>query len=165
MKNTLLVLSCIIGFFSCNSNSENKKVVSSIAAEEQSEAELKKEVEAIEAEEKAKIEAEIASRTTISFEKLIHDFGKVKAETDNRYKFKFTNTGAKPLIISDVKASCGCTTPYKPEKPILPGKTDVIEVNFHPKSSQAGEVSKTITVESNIEGKLSELQIKAFVEN
>jgi hypothetical protein len=165
MKKRLLIITVAIGLFSCNSNSDKNKVVSSIAAEEQSDAELKKEVEAIEAEEKAKLEAEIASRTTISFEKLIHDFGKVKADTDNRYKFKFTNTGNKPLIISDVKASCGCTTPYKPEKPILPGKSDVIEVNFHPKASQAGDVSKTITVESNIEGKLSELQIKAFVEN
>jgi hypothetical protein len=166
MKKTILYFFCITTFFSCNSsNSDKKEVVSTIAAEQLSDEELKKELKAIEIEEKAKIEAELKNRTSITFEKLIHDFGKVKPETDNRYKFKFTNTGKNPLIISDVKASCGCTTPYKPEKPILPGKSDYIDVNFHPKASQSGDISKTITVESNIEAKISELQIKAIVEN
>jgi len=166
MKKSVLYFIFSTVFFSCNSSNKDKKeVVSTIASEQLSDEELKKELKAIEAEEKAKIEAELNNRTSLSFEKLIHDFGKVKPETDNRYKFKFTNTGKNPLIISDVKASCGCTTPYKPEKPIVPGMSDYIDVNFHPKASQSGEISKTITVESNIEGKISELQIKAIVEN
>ncbi len=156
---------CLSVLFSCNANRSKNNVVSSVAAEDLTEEELREEIKAIEAEEKAKIEAEINNRTSISFEKTIYDFGIVKAETDNSYEFKFTNTGQKPLIINNVKASCGCTTPYKPEKPILPGKSDYIKVNFHPKASQSGEITKTITVESNIEGKISELQIKASVEN
>lgn len=155
----------IILLFSCESKPEKIEVVSNVAAETLTDEELKKELIAIEAEEKAKLELELNNRTSISFDKIIHDFGKVKAETDNRYKFRFTNSGEKPLIISDVKASCGCTTPYKPEKPILPGKSDFIDVNFHPKSGQIGEISKTITVESNIDGKITELQIKALVIN
>lgn len=165
MNNKALCLIFIVALGACNSKSSKNEIVSSVAAEQLSDEELKRELSAIEKEEKAKIVAELNSRTSISFEKLIHDFGKVKPETDNRYKFKFTNTGKNPLIISDVKASCGCTTPYKPEKPILPGKSDYIDVNFHPKASQSGDISKTITVESNIEGKISELQIKAIVEN
>ena len=165
MNNKVLCLIFIVSLGSCNYKSSNKEIVSSVASEQMTEDELKNELKAIEAEEKAKIQAELNSRTTIAFEKLIHDFGKVKPESDNIFKFKFTNTGNKPLIISDVKASCGCTTPYKPEKPILPGKSDYIDVNFHPKTSQSGDISKTITVESNIEGKISELQIKAIVEN
>jgi hypothetical protein len=165
MNNKVLCLIFIVSLGSCNYKTSNKEIVSSVASEQLSDEELKKELKAIEIEEKAKIEAELKNRTSITFEKLIHDFGKVKPETDNRYKFKFTNTGKNPLIISDVKASCGCTTPYKPEKPILPGKSDYIDVNFHPKASQSGDISKTITVESNIEAKISELQIKAIVEN
>ncbi len=165
MKKYFFILLSTYIFTSCNNNSNKKEILSSIASEQQSEEELNKELKKIEQEEKAKSEAEISNRTSISFEKLNHDFGKVKAETDNNYKFKFTNTGKKPLIISDVKASCGCTTPYKPEKPILPGKSDHISVNFHPKASQSGEIQKTITVEANIENKITELQIKAFVLN
>jgi hypothetical protein len=165
MNNKVLCLIFIVSLGSCNYKTSNKEIVSSVASEQLSDEELKKELKAIEIEEKAKIEAELKNRTSITFEKLIHDFGKVKPETDNRYKFKFTNTGKKPLIISDVKASCGCTTPYKPEKPILPGESDYIDVNFHPKASQSGDISKTITVQSNIKTKISELQIKAIVEN
>lgn len=163
MKIQIFYFSLLVILFSCSQNDDSKKIVSSIAAEELTDEELENEVKAIEAEEKAKLEAEIANRTSISFENLVYNFGKVRPNTDNNYKFKFTNSGKKPLIISNVKASCGCTTPYKPEKPILPGKTDVIEVNFHPKPSQVGEISKTITVEANIENKLIELQIKALV--
>ena len=165
MNNKVLCLIFIVALVSCNSKSSKNEIVSSVAAEQLSDEELKRELSAIEKEEKAKILAELNSRTSISFEKLIHDFGKVKQETDNKYKFKFTNTGKNPLIITDVKASCGCTTPYKPEKPILPGKSDYIDVNFHPKASQIGNISKTISVESNIESKISELQINAIVEN
>lgn len=165
MNNKVLCLIFIVSLGSCNYKTSNKEIVSSVASEQLSDEELKKELKAIEIEEKAKIEAELKNRTSITFEKLIHDFGKVKPETDNRYKFKFTNTGKKPLIISDVKASCGCTTPYKPEKPILPGESDYIDVNFHPKASQSGDISKTITVQSNIKTKISKLQIKAIVEN
>ena len=161
-KATFLFLTHII-LTSCNSSDKTTKITSSIAAEELTDEELKKEIKAIETEEKERIKAELENRTSISFEKKIHEFGKVKADTDNKYKFKFTNTGLKPLIISSVKASCGCTTPYKPEHPILPGKTDFIEVSFHPKKSQLGEISKTITVEANIESKLTELEIKAIV--
>jgi hypothetical protein len=165
MKRYLLIISCIIFLYNCESNNNKKEVLSSIASKQQSDEELQKELKKIEQEEKAKVIAEIANRTSISFEKLTHDFGKVKAESDNNYKFKFTNTGKKPLLVYNVKASCGCTTPYKPEKPILPGQTDFISINFHPKASQSGEIQKTITVEANIEKKITELQIKAFVSN
>jgi len=165
MKRYLIFLSCLTFLYNCQSNNDTKEVMSSVAAEQQTDEELQKELKKIEQEEKEKVEAEIENRTSVSFEKLSHDFGKVKGETDNKYKFKFTNTGKKPLIIYDVKASCGCTTPYKPEKPVLPGQTDFISVNFHPKASQSGEIQKTITVEANIENKITELQIKAFVSN
>ena len=67
------------------------------------------------------------------FDKIVYDYGKIIVDTDNKAFFTVTNTGDKPLIIENVSASCGCTTPKKPEKPIAPGKSDRIEVIFHPK--------------------------------
>ena len=58
----------------------------------------------------------------MKFDKMNHDFGNVTADTDNKTYFTVTNTGSNPLIIESVKASCGCTTPTKPEKPIMPEK-------------------------------------------
>lgn len=102
--------------------------------------------------------------TSLKFDKLTHDFGKVKEETDNKTVFRVTNTGKFPLIIDDVKASCGCTTPTKPTKPIAPGKSDKIEVVFHPNEGQLNKQSKTVRVTANTEPKETVLKISAFVE-
>ena len=102
--------------------------------------------------------------TTLKFNKLSHDFGTVKEETDNKTVFTVTNTGKFPLIIDDVKASCGCTTPSKPTQPIAPGKSDKIEVVFHPNEGQLNNQSKTVRVTANTEPKVTKLEISAFVE-
>jgi hypothetical protein len=75
------------------------------------------------------------------------DYGTVSKETDNGIRtFEFKNTGDAPLIISNVKSTCGCTVPTKPSGPIMPGKTDKIEVKYN---MNPGAIRKTITVESN----------------
>jgi len=112
----------------------------------------------------AKKQQEIESKwSTIEFDKLVHDFGEVQAETDNFVEVKVTNTGDKPLIISDVSASCGCTMPKKPEAPIPPGASDIIEVKFHSKPGQLGEVSKTVSVTANTKEGIHKFEIRAFV--
>ncbi|MEJ6589763.1 MAG: DUF1573 domain-containing protein [Crocinitomicaceae bacterium] len=107
---------------------------------------------------------ETAPLTSLKFDKEQHDFGKIKEDTDNKTVFRVTNTGKSPLIIKDVKASCGCTTPSKPTKPIAPGKSDKIEVVFHPKVGQLNKQSKTIRVTANTEPKETVLTISAVVE-
>ena len=47
----------------------------------------------------------------LKFEKETARFGTVKEGTQATHEFNFTNTGNAPVVISDVKASCGCTTP------------------------------------------------------
>jgi len=87
------------------------------------------------------------SGAKIEFKSDTVDYGTVYKEEDNGVRvFEFTNTGDADLIISDVKSTCGCTVPSKPDAPIKPGKTGKIEVkyNMHP-----GPFRKTITVYSN----------------
>ena len=103
------------------------------------------------------------SLTTMSFDKVDHDFGSIKEDTDNKVLFKVNNTGKHPLIISRVSASCGCTSPKKPTAPIAPGKSDVIEVVFHPTNSTQKEQTKTITVEANTDPQITILSIHASV--
>lgn len=150
--------------FACNNESNvNTNSESSLAAGSQSEEELKRTLEEFEKEEKAQKELELSSSTTLKFDKLRHDFGNVKPDSENTCKFLVTNTGKNPLIIENVAASCGCTTPHKPEKPIAPGKSDYIEVGFHPKPGQVNEIIKTVTVTANTDPKISEISIRAFV--
>lgn len=75
------------------------------------------------------------------------DYGTVVKGVDTGVRtFEFTNTGDEPLVITNVRSSCGCTVPSKPQAPIMPGKSDKIEVKYN---MNPGTISKTITVESN----------------
>ncbi len=165
MKKSIFLFTALLALAACSGKekSGDDEVVSSVVAGGQSEAELKKELAEFDKEEKERIRKEQESSTTLSFDKLRHDFGNVKPESDNLCKFKVTNTGKNPLIIESVTASCGCTTPHKPEKPIPPGQFDYIEVGFHPKPGQLNEIIKTVTVEANTIPKSSEISIRAYV--
>ncbi|HLO91823.1 MAG: DUF1573 domain-containing protein [Chloroflexota bacterium] len=83
----------------------------------------------------------------ISFTKLVHDYGTIFVGGDGNCEFEFTNTGKEPLILSNVKSSCGCTVPSWPKEPILPGKKETIKVKYD--TNRIGPINKTITVSSN----------------
>lgn len=158
---TYLAASC--GGSSIEVKKQDKSVASAVEAGGQSEAELDASLKEIKAEEARLEKEELENNTTLSFNEIEHDYGNVKADSDNTTNFIVTNTGKKPLIIETVEASCGCTTPEKPTKPILPGKSDKIKVVFHPKETQLGEQNKTVTVTANTVPRLTVLKIKAFV--
>lgn len=83
----------------------------------------------------------------IEFKEETINYGEVVKGVDDGIRvFEFTNTGDAPLIISNVKSSCGCTVPSKPKEPILPGQSEKITVQYN---MNPGPISKTITVESN----------------
>ena len=83
----------------------------------------------------------------ISFEKTVIDYGTVNKGDNGVREFIFRNSGNAPLIISNVKSTCGCTIPEKPEKPILPGESEKIQVKYDTK--RVGFIRKSITVTSN----------------
>lgn len=101
--------------------------------------------------------------TSVTFDKMEHDFGKVKQETQNKYLFKFKNTGTEPLLISNARGSCGCTVPTYPKEPIAPGGTGEIEVEYSP-GQQQGSQAKTVTITANTEPTETILKITAQVE-
>ena len=89
----------------------------------------------------------LASAQTISFDKTVFDYGTVKVGADGHRIFTVKNTGTKPLIISKVQASCGCTTPEWSQDPIMPGKTAPIKVGYN--TTIVGPFTKIIEVYSN----------------
>jgi PHD/YefM family antitoxin component YafN of YafNO toxin-antitoxin module len=169
MYRTLFFFSAALTLAACQEQEEveitaqNGEVVSTVSANDQSQEAMEEELKEIRQEEAERLAEEQANSTTLKFDKLRHDFGNVKPDSDNTTLFEVTNTGKRPLIISDVSASCGCTTPKKPEGPIAPGKSDVIEVTFHPKPGQVNEIIKTVTVTANTMEKVHSLEIRAFV--
>lgn len=91
-----------------------------------------------------------------------HDFGKIKQGTPVTHEFKFTNSGKTPLVITNVQASCGCTTPDWSKEPVMPGGQGFIKATFN--AASPGAFSKTVTVTANIETGFVQLTIKGEVQ-
>jgi len=97
----------------------------------------------------------------IDFEKETIDYGTIEKLSDGLRVFTFSNTGNAPLIISNVKTSCGCTVPTYSKEAILPGETGEIKVKYDTK--RMGAFSKTITVTSNANQERKTLKIKGTI--
>lgn len=83
----------------------------------------------------------------IKFDKIENDYGTISQGGDGGCVFKFKNIGNEVLIISDVRKSCGCTTPTWSKEPIMPGQSGEIKVGYN--TGNIGQFSKNITVLSN----------------
>lgn len=105
----------------------------------------------------------MAQQPVITFEKTSHDFGKIN-EADGRVTtiFQFKNEGMTPLVLSQVRASCGCTTPSWTKTPVEPGQTGTISVTYNP-NGRPGRFQKTVTVTSNATEPSVKLYIKGEV--
>ena len=97
----------------------------------------------------------------ITFKETIIDYGIIENGVDGKKTFEFKNTGDSPLIFSRIFSSCGCTIPKKPEKPIEPGESGIIEVEYDTK--RTGLFQKAITVNSNAKTPNIILRIKGEV--
>lgn len=103
-------------------------------------------------------------KASVAFEKTSHDFGTIQEEVGPvSYEFIFTNTGESPLVISDVRPSCGCTTPTWSKEPIAPGETGTIVAQYNP-LNRPGTFRKSITVTSNAETSNAVLYIQGIVQ-
>lgn len=104
---------------------------------------------------------QVNAQAKIEFKTETVDYGEIAKGSDGVRTFEFTNTGDQPLIISEVKSSCGCTVPSKPNGPIAPGESSVIKVKYDTK--RVGPIRKTITVYSNADQPIKPLKIKGKV--
>lgn len=92
----------------------------------------------------------------VKFKEIVHDFGKIKQGVPVTFDFNFVNTTDKPIVIESATASCGCTTPVKPQAPIGQGKTDKITAGFN--AQAVGPFNKTIYVK--VAGANAPMEIK-----
>ncbi len=92
-----------------------------------------------------------------------YDFGTVREGDIVEQRFNFRNEGSLPLVISNVTASCGCTTPEWPRDPVSPGKEGSILVKFNTKGKPGSQV-KTISVYANTNPPVVELKLKGQVD-
>ncbi len=101
------------------------------------------------------------SAQEFKFEKEIINFGKIKKGENGKRIFKFTNIGNAPLIIKEIKTSCDCAVPKKPERPIMPGEKATITIEYD--TSNTGGFSKEIFIFSNAKESRKRIKIKGYI--
>jgi len=99
------------------------------------------------AQEEIKTNQDTKDIPEIYFENTSYNFGTIDYNGNGTCEFKFKNTGEEPLLLTNVKASCGCTTPTWPKEPIKKNKKGTIVVKYNTKI--IGSFTKTIRVYSN----------------
>jgi hypothetical protein len=106
-------------------------------------------------------EQALPKNASILFEKTKHDFGEIPEKKEARTVFNFENTSEHPLVIKDVKTSCGCAAPEWPKEIVLPSKKGTITVTYD--AEYPGRFNKTITVFYNGQDSPKQLTIKGQV--
>ena len=101
------------------------------------------------------------SMAKFKWEKTTHDFGKIEQGKPVSVEFIFTNTGSTPLVISEVRGSCGCTVTQYTKEPIAPGKTGNVKATYN--AAAMGAFNKSVRVTANVEGGNETLFIKGEV--
>lgn len=102
------------------------------------------------------------SGAAIEFETTEHDYGSIPYKGDGSYEFVFKSKGEEPLVLKNVKSSCGCTVPEWPKDPVLKGDKAKIRVVYNTRIT--GSFSKSISVVSNASEAPIVLVIKGKVE-
>lgn len=103
-----------------------------------------------------------SSGAVIEFENSEHDYGTIPFKGDGTYEFVFKNAGKEPLVLKNVRSSCGCTVPEWPKEPIKKGEKSSIKVSYNTRIT--GSFSKSISVYSNANDAPFVLVIKGKVE-
>jgi hypothetical protein len=90
-----------------------------------------------------------AKLPAITFDDPVFDMGAVVQGNRVEHRFRFRNTGRSPLVISDVRGSCGCTVGKDwPKTPVKPGEGGEILVTYD-SAGRSGVENKTVTVVAN----------------
>lgn len=90
-----------------------------------------------------------------------HDYGSIVHGANGKVDFNFTNKSNKPLVITDVKSSCGCTVPSWTKEPVEPGKTGTIKIEYN--TQLPGVFNKTVVVYSNANNSPVRIEVRGKV--
>ena len=160
MKKILLVLAACITIASCNEADKKAETTSTTTAPTTNEA-----ASTLSATNTAPQLNTVDPATLTKVEWLDgmdKDFGKIEEGKTLDVSFRFKNVGDKPLVISNVSASCGCTVPETPKEPYAPGQTGVIKASFN-SSGKVGSNSKQVNVFANLDPAMTTLVFRVEV--
>ncbi|GAA0877696.1 DUF1573 domain-containing protein [Algoriphagus jejuensis] len=96
------------------------------------------------------------------FTEMEYDFGTINEGKVVEHVFNFTNNGQAPLVISNITASCGCTSPDWTKTPVNPGEKGMVKVVFN-STAKSGAQAPTVTIQANTNPTVTRLRMKGSV--
>ncbi len=106
--------------------------------------------------------ADASTLGAFSFEEMEYDFGTINEGQVVEHLFNFTNNGQAPLVISNITASCGCTSPDWTKTPVQPGEKGFVKVVFN-STAKSGSQAPTVTIQANTNPTVTRLRMKGSV--
>jgi len=93
------------------------------------------------------VSAQDNQKAEFKFNEEKHDFGKIPQGTPVTTVFEFTNIGKEPLILTEVRPTCGCTIADYTKTPVKSGEKGLIKITYN--AAVVAPFNKTIVVTSN----------------
>lgn len=106
--------------------------------------------------------ADPSSLGQFEFAEMEYDFGTIREGEVVEHEFNFTNNGQAPLVISNITASCGCTSPNWTKTPVNPGEQGFVKVVFN-STAKSGSQAPTVTIQANTSPTVTRLRMKGNV--
>lgn len=109
--------------------------------------------------------AEKPNGAVIDFQTKIVDLGSLSRDDDKQFvRIVFTNTGDTPLVVTEVRTTCSCTTVQHDRKRVLPSERGVINITMDPSKAPEGSFYRVLTVYSTAVNGTQYITLKAVIE-
>ncbi|GHB51991.1 DUF1573 domain-containing protein [Mongoliitalea lutea] len=164
LKVSALMLGVALMVFACDSKTEsNGEQAAKIA-------DLEQKLARLEASQPIATPTNVSNSTPsdpttlgqFKFEETEYNFGTINDGEVVEKIFKFTNEGQAPLVISNITASCGCTSPDWSKAPVKPGEEGFVKVVFN-STAKPGAQSPTVTIQANTSPSITRLSLRGNV--
>ena len=109
--------------------------------------------------------AEEPKGANIEFSTKVVDLGVLSREDDKQIvRLSFTNVGDVPLVVTEVRTTCSCTTIQHDRKKVLPSERGVLTITMDPSKAPVGSFYRVLQVYSTATNGVQHITLKAEIE-
>lgn len=102
----------------------------------------------------------------IEFQTNVIDLGELSQEDDKQIvRLEYANTGDVPLVVTEVRTSCSCTTVKHDRGKLLPGERAAITITMDPAKAPEGSFYRVLKVYSTASSGVKHITLKAEIKN
>ena len=111
------------------------------------------------------VQADEPKGAEIEFQTKIVDLGTLSRDDDKQIvRLSFTNTGDVPLVVTEVRTTCSCTTIQHDRKKVMPTERGVLTITMDPSKAPVGSFYRVLQVYSTATNGVQHITLKAEIE-